>query len=239
MLEVDRIHVSYGRVVALRDVSLEVREGEAVGIIGANGAGKSTMLRTIAGVLSPNSGTITFAGRLIVGSAPENIVRMGIVLVPEGRRIFETLTVEENLLIGATSRKDRFAVRQDLVEAYERFPALGDLRGTHAGRLSGGEQQQLAVARALLAKPVCIMLDEPSVGLGPQIIDLIFETLADLKTQGMTVLLVEQESRRTVAFADRTYVLRTGEVALHGTRDELLAMTDLGTAYMGFEPDAV
>ena len=233
MLKVERIFVRYGRTHAVQDVSLDVNEGEVVGLIGPNGAGKTTTLSAIFGLVQPSAGSISFEGQSLVGRSPEQIVERGIALVPEGRHIFGTLTVEENLYLGGTPRKDRAAFRADLDGIFDLFPKLKEFNSRSAGKLSGGEQQQLAIARALLSRPRLLLLDEPSLGLAPRIIDLVFDALAELRKQGVTVLLVEQNAARTVAFADRTYLLRAGRISLSGTRDELSGQVDLAHAYLG------
>ena len=233
MLRVDGLYVRYGRTHAVQGVSLEVNEGEVVALIGPNGAGKTTTLSAIFGLVQPSEGSITFEGHSLVRRAPEDIVELGLALVPEGRHIFGTLSVAENLYLGGAPRKDRAAFRADLERVYELFPRLREYHGRSAGKLSGGEQQQLAIARALLSRPRLLLLDEPSLGLAPRIIDLVFDTLAELREQGVTVLLVEQNAARSVAFADRSYLLRTGRVTLSGTRDELSGQVDLAHAYLG------
>ena len=233
MLEIDELHVSYGRVPALKGISLTVEKGEIVALVGPNGAGKSTTLWTIFGLVRPDSGSISLEGKLLLGIPPERIVRLGLALVPEGRHIFNTLTVGENLEMGATARKDRAMVRADVAALLERFPVLERYYKSPAGRLSGGEQQQLAIARALLSRPRLLLLDEPSLGLAPVVIDLVFDVLAELREEGVTILLVEQNAARAVELADRTYVLRTGQISLAGTRDELQDTADLETAYLG------
>jgi branched-chain amino acid transport system ATP-binding protein len=233
VLKVEELSVSYGRVPAVQDISLEVNEGEIVGLVGPNGAGKTTTLATLFGLLQPAAGLIAFEGKSLRGQSPERIVRLGIGLVPEGRQIFGTLTVAENLQLGATTRRDKRAVRTDTDAVLDRFPALERYFDSPAGRLSGGEQQQLAIARALLSRPRLLLLDEPSLGLAPLMIDLVFDTLAQLRTEGTTVLLVEQNAARTVELADRSYVLRTGKVALSGSREELLARPDFESTYLG------
>jgi branched-chain amino acid transport system ATP-binding protein len=233
MLRIDELRVSYGRVPALKGVSMEVNAGEIVGLIGPNGAGKTTTLATVFGLVKPDSGSILLDGRSLAGESPERIVRFGLALVPEGRHIFNTLTVRENLQLGATARKDRAEVRRDLGKLLERFPVLERYYDSPAGRLSGGEQQQLAIARALLSRPRLLLLDEPSLGLAPVVIDLVFDALAQLRDDGVTILLVEQNAARTVELADRSYVLRTGQVVLTGARDELVAAEQFETAYMG------
>ena len=233
MLEIDELHVSYGRVPALKGISLVVEKGEIVALVGPNGAGKSTTLSTIFGLVRPDSGSISLEGKPLLGITPERIVRRGLALVPEGRHIFNTLTVGENLEMGATARKDRSAVRADIAALLERFPVLERYYKSPAGRLSGGEQQQLAIARALLSRPRLLLLDEPSLGLAPVVIDLVFDVLAELREEGVTILLVEQNAARAIELADRTYVLRTGQISLAGTRDELQDTADLETAYLG------
>ena len=233
LLTVENLAVRYGRVAALRGISLEVREGEAVGLVGPNGAGKTTSLAAIVGLVTPAAGAIVFDGEQLVGQRPEAIVKRGIALVPEGRQIFGTLTVEENLLLGTTSLKDRREADADLARILERFPVLGQYRHTSAGKLSGGEQQQLAIARALLSRPRLLLLDEPSLGLAPLLVKLVFEILEELRADGVTILLVEQNATKTIDFADRTYVLRTGQLALSGTRVELKKRADLAEAYLG------
>jgi branched-chain amino acid transport system ATP-binding protein len=233
MLEIDELHVSYGRVPALKGISLVVEKGEIVALVGPNGAGKSTTLSTIFGLVRPDSGSISLEGKPLLGMPPERIVRRGLALVPEGRHIFNTLTVGENLEMGATARRDRSVVRADIAVLLERFPVLERYYKAPAGRLSGGEQQQLAIARALLSRPRLLLLDEPSLGLAPVVIDLVFDVLAALREEGVTILLVEQNATRAVELADRSYVLRTGQISLVGTRDELQDTADLETAYLG------
>jgi branched-chain amino acid transport system ATP-binding protein len=233
VLKVENLDVRYGRTHAVHGISLDVDEGELVGLIGPNGAGKTTTLSAIFGLVHPSEGTITFEGHSLIGRAPEEIVGLGIALVPEGRHIFGTLTVAENLQLGGTPRKDRAGFQTDLARIFELFPILKACYSRSAGKLSGGEQQQLAIARALLSRPRMLLLDEPSLGLAPRVIDLVFDALAELKTQGVTVLLVEQNAARTVAFADRSYLLRRGRIALSGTRDELVGQVDLAYAYLG------
>jgi branched-chain amino acid transport system ATP-binding protein len=233
MLEIDELHVSYGRVPALKGISLVVEKGEIVALVGPNGAGKSTTLSTIFGLVRPDSGSISLEGKPLLGMPPERIVRRGLALVPEGRHIFNTLTVGENLEMGATARRDRSVVRADIAVLLERFPVLERYYKEPAGRLSGGEQQQLAIARALLSRPRLLLLDEPSLGLAPVVIDLVFDVLAALREEGVTILLVEQNATRAVELADRSYVLRTGQISLVGTRDELQDTADLETAYLG------
>jgi branched-chain amino acid transport system ATP-binding protein len=233
VLRIEGLEVHYGAVAALRGISLSVDEGEVVGLVGPNGAGKSTTLYTLAGVLRPSAGTVTLDGESIAGLSPERLVERGISLVPEGRRIFGSLTVAENLELGASVRRDRAGVAADIESAYERFEVLRTYRGTYADRLSGGEQQQLAIARALIARPRLLLLDEPSLGLSPLMVDVVFQTVEELKAEGMTILIVEQAAARTVAFADHSYVLSIGRVVGEGTRDELAENSDFRRAYLG------
>ena len=230
MLELRGIKVAYGGVEVVHGVDLELDRGEVLGIIGPNGAGKSSVLRAICGLARPSSGEVRFEGRVLNGMAPERIARLGIALVPEGRHVFKTLTVAENLRMGEMDgREDRAAVEEML----ERFPILRERAGEHADRLSGGEQQQLAIARALLGRPKLLMLDEPSLGLAPKTIDLIYELLAELREEGTTMLLVEQNATRTIDFCDRCLVLGSGIVRAKGRREELRDDSDVVHAYLG------
>ncbi len=234
-LEVMELHVRYSELVALRDVSLSIAEGEVVCIIGPNGAGKSTLLAAIAGGVVPSKGTIRFRGQNVVATSPEKIARMGLSLVPEGRHIFGTLTVEENLLIGTSRRGDRRETAKDLGRVFDYFAPLRERRASPAGRLSGGEQQMLAIARALMTRAPMILVDEPSLGLAPKIIDQIYKILLDLRAQEkLTLLINEQSSHRIVKHADRIYVLRAGEIRLHGTAAELRDGHAIQEAYFGF-----
>jgi branched-chain amino acid transport system ATP-binding protein len=210
MLAVDALEVRYGAVAAVRGLTLEVARGEIVGLIGPNGAGKSSTLHAIMGAAPVRGGDVRLGDRSLVGRRPEDIARSGIALVPEGRRIFAELTVEENLRLGLAGRRTRAGGEADLATAYELFPMLADFRRRQAGGLSGGQQQQLAIARGLVAAPDVLLLDEPSLGLSPTMVDLVFDTLASIRERGVTVLLVEQRAQRTVAFADRTYVISNG-----------------------------
>jgi branched-chain amino acid transport system ATP-binding protein len=234
VLELKDVSVSYGRIAAVQGLSLEVKQGEFVGIVGHNGAGKSTTLMTISGALPPVSGDILLEGKSIVGLAPDQIQRRGNALVPEGRRIFGRLSVGENIKIGATVRKDRKAADDDIRNVLERFPVLERYWSTSGAKLSGGEQQQLAIARALVSRPKVLLLDEPTLGLAPLMVDRVFEILEQLHASGTTILLVEQNAARTIEMADRTYVLRTGgRIQFHGTAAELAAIGDFETAYIG------
>ena len=213
LLELDALDVRYGRVPAVRSLDLEVGAGEIVGLIGPNGAGKSTTLHAITGLIPSASGDVRLAGRSLRGRRPETIARSGIALVPEGRRIFADFSVEENLRLGLAARRGNGAAAA-LEGVYELFPVLAEMGRRHAGALSGGQQQQLAIGRALVAGPDLLLLDEPSLGLAPTMVDVVFEALAGIRERGVSVLLVEQRAQRTVAFADRTYVLGNGELRM-------------------------
>jgi branched-chain amino acid transport system ATP-binding protein len=233
MLEVSGLEVRYGSVPAVRGVDLNVARGEIVGLIGPNGAGKSTTLHAVMGVLRPAAGDIRLAGQSIAGKAPERIVREGVALVPEGRRVFAELTVEENLRLGLAGRRTRDGAQEAFDAAYELFPILRDTRGRHAGLLSGGQQQQLAIARALVADPQLLLLDEPSLGLAPTVVDTLFEALHAIRLQGVTILLVEQRAQRTVSFADRTYVLANGVIRMTLTPPDAHDTDRMVAAYFG------
>jgi branched-chain amino acid transport system ATP-binding protein len=233
LLTVDDLSVRYGAIFGVRSVSLEVREGELVSLVGANGAGKSTTLGAIAGIRPVTRGSITFGGRPITNLAPERIARAGIAMVPENRGIFPGLTVGENLRLGAYLRRDADGTRTDLTGIHERFPILRERRDQGAGTLSGGEQQQLAIARALLSRPKLLMLDEPSLGLAPALVDAVFDLVAQLHREGTTILLVEQNVRRTLQVVDRAYLLVTGRVEASGTPSELQELVDIESAYLG------
>lgn len=234
MLEVSGLTTKYGAISALRDASLSVGEGEVIGLIGPNGAGKTTLLGSIAGLLPIDSGTITFDGADITSVAPEKILRSGLALVPEHRRIFTDMTVEENLKVGGVILKasERGALLEEMAEL---FPVLRKKWDTAAGYMSGGEAQQLAIARALMSKPKVIMMDEPSLGLAPILVDLVFDLIDTLRSQGRTILVVEQNATRMLAAADRAYVLRSGEVVASGTGAELLERSDLFDTFVGGE----
>jgi branched-chain amino acid transport system ATP-binding protein len=214
MLEIAGLGVSYGGVAAVRDLSIEVGKGEIVGLIGPNGAGKSTTLHAIMGLVGWRQGEIRLAGASLRGCSPEEVARSGISLVPEGRRIFADLTVEENLRLGLSGRRSRAGAAEDIEAVHAQFPIVKEFGRRRAGALSGGQQQQLAIARALVARPDVLLLDEPSLGLAPKIVDVVFEALAEIRGHGITVLLVEQRAQRTVAFADRTYLMANGEIRL-------------------------
>ena len=235
LLEVDDLHVRYGELVAVRGVSLDVQEGEVVCIIGPNGAGKSTTLAAIAGGVVPASGGIRLDGRSLAGLRPEQIARLRLSLVPEGRHIFGTLTVEENLLIGSYMLGERARAASDMERLLDLFPRLRERLRYPAGRLSGGEQQMLAVARAVMTRPRLLLVDEPSLGLAPKIIDQIYEILLDLRRrEALTLLINEQSSTRILKHADRIYVLRGGEVQLHGRAADLQDGEAIRHAYFGF-----
>ncbi len=213
-LAVEKLSVRYGAVDAVRGLSLEVRPGEIVGLIGPNGAGKSSTLHAIMGAAPVTGGDVRLDGRSLVGRRPEDVARRGVALVPEGRRIFGELTVEENLRLGLAARRTRGNGRPSLARAYDLFPVLREFRSRQAGALSGGQQQQLAIGRALVAEPQVLLLDEPSLGLAPKIVDVVFDALSQIRDAGLAVLLVEQRAQRTVALADRSYVLANGELRL-------------------------
>jgi branched-chain amino acid transport system ATP-binding protein len=233
LLSVRGLTVRYGSVTALHGIDLDVDEGELVSLVGPNGAGKSSTLAAVSGLVRPAAGTVTVAGEVVSGLAPERVVRHGVALVPEGRNIFTSLTVAENLALGATIRRDAAGVAADLDRQLDRFPILRDRYGQQAGLLSGGEQQQLAIARALMSRPRLLLLDEPSLGLAPRLVDLVFETVAQLRQEGLTIVLVEQNATRAVELADRTSVLRTGRIVRSGTADELGGGAAMAAEYLG------
>ena len=233
MLKIDNIDVYYGAIHALKGIGLEVNEGEIVTLIGANGAGKSTTLRTISGLLKPKAGSITFLGQSIVGVRAHEIVKKGISQVPEGRRVFAEMTVMENLDLGAFVRKDKAGIQQDLKHVFELFPRLEERKNQSAGTLSGGEQQMLAMGRALMSRPKLLLLDEPSMGLAPLLIKEIFNIIVDINKSGTTVLLVEQNANMALSIANRAYVLETGRITLSGKAQDLAASEDVRKAYLG------
>lgn len=232
MLELRGIRVGYGRIEVVHGVDLSVGRREVLGMIGPNGAGKSSILRSICGLVRPTSGEVVFENRVLTGMAPEQIARLGLALVPEDRHVFKTLTVAENLRLGAPSDGEGAWMEQTL----DRFPVLRDRTDQRADRLSGGEQQQLAIARALLGRPKLLILDEPSLGLAPKMIDVIYELLQGLRDEGVTMLLVEQNAARTIDFSDRCVVLSAGKVRAHGSRSELQRNPDVLRAYLGRQP---
>ena len=231
-LVVRELEVRYGSVAAVRGVSLEVRPGEIVGLIGPNGAGKSSTLHAIMGLVPAAAGDVRVAGVSVRGKAPEAVARSGVALVPEGRRIFGELTVAENLRLGLSARRSRDRVDEDVERVLELFPVVREFEGRHAGALSGGQQQQLAIARALVAAPDVLLLDEPSLGLSPTVTDIVFEALARIRDQGIAILLVEQRAQRTVALADRSHVLANGELRLSLTPSDAADTERLIHAYL-------
>ena len=233
MLKIDNLHVYYGAIHAIKGISLEVNQGEIVTLIGANGAGKSTTLRTISGLLKPKEGTIAFEGNSIGGVPAHEIVKRGISQVPEGRRIFADMTVMENLDLGAFTRSDKDGIKADLKMIFERFPRLEERKEQQAGTLSGGEQQMLAMGRALMSRPRLLLLDEPSMGLAPLLIREIFSIIVDINKTGTTVLLVEQNANMALSIAHRAYVLETGRITLSGDAKDLAASEEVRKAYLG------
>jgi branched-chain amino acid transport system ATP-binding protein len=233
LLDVRHLAVSYGAIEAVRDASLAVEAGEIVAVIGANGAGKSTLLSCLSGLVRPRAGTAVYTGRSLAGMRPPEIVAAGLVQVPEGREVFARMTVEENLDLGAWRRKDRNQVARQIDGMLERFPILAGRRDELAGNLSGGEQQILAVARGLLAAPRLLLLDEPSLGLAPKLVDQVFEIVDGIRSEATSVLLVEQNALQALARADRAYVMESGTTTLTGTGKELLGNPDVRLAYLG------
>lgn len=233
MLKVNGIDVFYGNIYALKGVSLEINEGEIVTLIGANGAGKSTLLKTLSGLLKPKTGMIEYLGSSISGKAPQSIVKAGISHVPEGRRVFANMSVEENLELGAYIRKDSKEIRKDMERVYELFPRLHERRKQLSGTLSGGEQQMLAMGRAIMAKPKLLLLDEPSMGLAPLMVKTIFQIIEQINQDGTTILLVEQNANMALSVADRAYVIETGRIEISGTAAELQASEEIKKAYLG------
>lgn len=233
MLKIDNLVVAYGGIEALKGISFEVPEGKIVTLVGANGAGKSTTLRSIIGLTKPKSGTITYNGKNLLDIKTQNIVKEGITLVPEGRRVFSNMTVLENLKIGAFFRKEDKSIKEDLEWVFSLFPILKDRSWQLAGTLSGGEQQMLAVGRALMSRPRLLMMDEPSLGLAPLIVKEIFNIIKDIRKMGVTILLIEQNANAALHIADAGYVLETGTIALSGNGKELLANDQIKKAYLG------
>ncbi|WP_285765491.1 ABC transporter ATP-binding protein [Peribacillus sp. SI8-4] len=233
MLNIEDINVYYGNIQALKGVSLSINEGEIVTLIGANGAGKSTMLKTVSGLLKPKQGKILYEGQSIGGKAAQSIVKMGISHVPEGRRVFANMSVEENLELGAYLRKDKAGIKQDMEKVYELFPRLLERLKQQSGTLSGGEQQMLAMGRALMAKPRLLLLDEPSMGLAPLLVKQIFHIIEEINKTGTTILLVEQNANLALSIADRAYVVETGRIVLSGKSEELTASEEIKKAYLG------
>lgn len=233
MLEVKDLEVYYGMIQAIKGISFEVNKGEVIALIGANGAGKTTTLHTITGLLSPKKGSVMFEGKDITKIPAHKIVSMGIAHVPEGRRVFADLSVYENLKLGAYTRKDKENLNKDLESIYERFPRLAERKNQSAGTLSGGEQQMLAMGRALMSKPSIILMDEPSMGLSPILVNEIFDIIESISKSGTTVLLVEQNAKKALSIADRAYVLETGKIVTSGKASELLEDDSIKKAYLG------
>ena len=233
LLEIENLEVNYGMIKALKGVSFEVNKGEIIALIGANGAGKTTTLHAISGILPSTSGKIIYNGQNITKTPAHKIVKLGISQVPEGRRVFSQLSVFENLLMGAYTRRDKSEINEDLEKIYERFPRLEERKNQIAGTLSGGEQQMLAMGRALMSNASMLMLDEPSMGLSPLLVQEIFEIIRDIHKAGMTILLVEQNAQMALSVADRAYVLETGHVVMDGTGAELLTNERVRSAYLG------
>ncbi|GAB7232035.1 ABC transporter ATP-binding protein [Facklamia hominis] len=233
MLQVTDLQVSYGMIKAIKEVSFEVKEGSIVTLIGANGAGKSTILRSLSGLIKAQAGQITYLGQDLMKKSAQEIVKAGLVQVPEGRQIFPGLSVAENLEMGAFLRKDKSAIQTDLEAVYQRFPILKERNKQDAATLSGGEQQMLAMGRALMTKPKLLLLDEPSMGLAPIFINEIFNIIQDINDQGTTILLVEQNANKALEIADQAYVLESGQIVLSGSGQELLASDAVQKAYLG------
>ena len=233
MLKIDNINVYYGAIHALKGISVDVKEGEIVTLIGANGAGKSTILRTISGLLKPKTGQIEFEGKSIAGMPAQDIVKLSISQVPEGRRVFSNMTVLENLELGAYIRNDSKGIKEDMDKVFDRFPKLKERRTQLAGTMSGGEQQMLAMGRALMSRPRLLLLDEPSMGLAPLLVREIFSIIKEINASGTTVLLVEQNAHMALSIAHRAYVLETGRITLAGDAKELAASEEVRKAYLG------
>ncbi len=233
MLKVENLNVHYGVIHALKDVNIEVEEGQIVSLIGSNGAGKTTLLRTISGLIKASSGSVLYLGENIALVSAQVLPTRGLVQVPEGRRIFSGLTVYENLMMGAYLRKDKDGIKQDLEKIYKRFEILANRKNQDASTLSGGEQQMLAISRALMAKPKLLLLDEPSMGLAPLLVKEIFNIIKEINQQGTTILLVEQNAMQALKIADKAYVLETGNIVLQGTGQELLSSPEVQKVYLG------
>lgn len=233
MLEVKNLSVHYGMIQAVRNVDFKVNEGEIVSLIGANGAGKSTILKTLSGLIHPSEGEIVYLGENIASTSAKKIVEKGLVQVPEGRHVFPGLTVKENLELGAFLRKDKKAIQKDMEDVFERFPILKERKDQDAQTLSGGEQQMLSMGRALMSRPKLLLLDEPSMGLAPIFIREIFKIIQEIQKTGTTVLLIEQNAKMALSISNRAYVLETGSVVLSGTGQELLESDEIQKAYLG------
>lgn len=237
MLKIENLSVKYGGITALKGIDLEVKEGQIVTLIGANGAGKSTTLRAIMGLVKPSTGRVLHNGKDLAGEKTENMVTNGVTLVPEGRRVFPNLTVLENIKIGAFTRNDKEEIEKDIQWVYSMFPRLKERSWQLAGTLSGGEQQMLAVGRALMSRPKLLMMDEPSLGLAPLIIKDIFHIIKEIRKTGVTILLIEQNANAALHIADRAYVMETGKIIMQGTGKELLANDEIKHAYLGTKKD--
>ena len=233
MLEVKDLQVYYGVIQALKGISFHVNQGEVIALIGANGAGKTTTLQTLTGILSPKSGSIVFEGKDLTRTPAHKIVELGMAHVPEGRRVFADMSVYENLLLGAYTRKDKAEIAESLASVYKRFPRLEERKGQRAGTLSGGEQQMLAMGRALMSRPRIILMDEPSMGLSPIFVNEIFDIIREVSESGTTVLLVEQNAKKALSIADRAYVLETGSITMDGKAEDLLNDEAVQKAYLG------
>ena len=233
MLKIENLHIKYGAIHAVKGIDIEVNEGEIVTLIGANGAGKTSILKALSGLVKPSEGTITYDGKVFNKKSAQDIMKAGISHVPEGRRIFADMTVLENLELGAYQRKDKEGIKKDLEAIYERFPILKDRSKQAAGTLSGGEQQMLAMGRALMANPKILLLDEPSMGLAPILVKEIFSIIKDINAKGTTILLVEQNARMALSVATRAYVMETGKIVMSGTGQELADSEEIQKAYLG------
>lgn len=233
LLEVKDLQVNYGVIRAIKGISFEVNEGEIVSLIGANGAGKTTTMQSIMGLIPVKGGTVTYDGKVINKVPGHKLISMGMSQVPEGRRVFQELTVYENLIMGAYTQKDKKKIKEDIEDIYTRFPRLGERKNQIAGTLSGGEQQMLAMGRALMSHPKLLMLDEPSMGLSPLLVDQVFDIIKECHSQGITVLLVEQNAKKALSISDRAYVLETGDITITGKGEELLNNESVKKAYLG------
>lgn len=233
MLKIENLHIKYGAIHAVKGIDIEVNEGEIVTLIGANGAGKTSILKALSGLVKPSEGTIIYDGKVLNKKSAQDIMKAGISHVPEGRRIFADMTVLENLELGAYQRKDKEGIKKDLEAVYERFPILKDRSKQAAGTLSGGEQQMLAMGRALMANPKILLLDEPSMGLAPILVKEIFSIIKDINAKGTTILLVEQNARMALSVATRAYVMETGKIVMSGTGQELADSEEIQKAYLG------
>ena len=233
LLELENVEAAYGNIKALKGINLSVPEGKIVTLIGANGAGKSTTMKTIMGIMKPIAGDVLFKGESIAGMKTHNIVKKGVVLVPEGRQILQNMSVRENLEMGAYQRKDPEGIKEDLSKVFERFPRLFERQNQFGGTLSGGEQQMLAIGRAVMAKPEVMLLDEPSMGLAPLVVQQIFDVIKDINKMGTTVLLVEQNARKALQIADYAYVMETGRIVMEGPAQEVANNPDVMAAYLG------